>query len=96
MWISLKKILPFTINKLGIKNKIDAYKVFHFWNELIKGKYQNSLNKKIIPLSFKRGILVIGCQNSALTSEFRLQEKIFLQKIHQKTKLVQKIKFTMI
>lgn len=96
MWVSLKKILPFTINKLGIRNEMDAYDIFHFWDELIKKRYQNSLKQKITPLSFKKGLLVIGCRNSVLAGELRLQEKNILREIHQKTKSVQKIKFTMV
>lgn len=89
MWFSLKKILPFTINKLGIKGKIDAHRIFQVWSELMNKKYPD----KTKPLSFQRGFLIVGCKNSVLAAELRLQQENILKDINKQTTLVKKIKF---
>ena len=92
MWTSLKKILPITINRLNIKKEIEEKEIFSKWQNIIKNKYL-SLNNKITPLSFKKGILIISCKNSVLVNEFQLKEKIFLKEINKDNILINKIKF---
>ncbi len=87
MWFSLKKIIPFTIEKLGINKKKEQLKIFDIWNTIINCKYQN----KTTPFNLKGDILFIKCANSILANELKLNEKKILLDINDKR--IQQIKF---
>lgn len=89
MLVHLKKFLPFTINKLGIKSRMDAYEIFHLWNKIMGAKYPD----KTKPLSLKKGVLIVGCQNSVLAADLRLQEKKIINLFYKKTDTIKAIRF---
>lgn len=89
MWISINKVLPITLKKLGLEKEIDKSAVFKNWKKIITDRYQI----KTTPYSYKQGVLIISCRNSVLANELSFKEKTFLKELNKKKELVKKIKF---
>lgn len=90
MWISLKKIIPLTINKFNFKGQIDKIKAFKNWNNYINNK---RFQYKILPVLFKNGILTVQCDNPIIINEFYLRKEEILKEINKKEKIINNLKF---
>lgn len=86
MWISIKKILPSIINRLGLKKQMEIDKIIKL--------YPKNYQDKLKPLYFRNKTLFISCPDSIWANELQLKQEEILGKINQhfETK-VERIKF---
>ena len=91
MWTSIRDVLPFTINKLGIKKDIDKIKICKVAEKKIKEMY----SYRIKVLNFKNGNLIVQCDNYTLANELYLNQKKIIKSINSdlKEEKIKQIRF---
>ncbi len=90
MWVSLNKVVSLAVKRLNFEKENKRFTVFKIWTNLAQERYQNI---KTTPLSFKEGVLIVGCKNSVIVNELQLRENNFLSEIKKKQPLIKKIRF---
>ena len=95
MWTPIKKILPYLINRLGLKREIEINKIFSLWPDLVVKICGQNYKEKLKPLYFKNRTLFISCPDSIWANELQLRQEELLRKINQhfNQKKIEKLKF---
>ncbi len=95
MWVALKKILPFTVNKLNLGPVLETNQLFLNWEKIIESVFDKKYKNKSKPISFKNDILTVDCLNSIWALEFQLNQERLVRKINQffNKETVREVKF---
>jgi len=83
MWIEVKKILPFYINKLGLGPVLEFNRLFVNWDKILVEIFEENYRNKSKPISLKDKVLEVDCLNSIWASELRFKQAKIIKKINQ-------------
>ena len=84
MWTSLKKILPFNINKLGLSQVLELNDICLNWDEILSELFGEDFKNKSRPISFKDKTLVVDCLNSIWASELQTKQIKIIECVNKK------------
>lgn len=95
MWIELKKILPQSIEKLGLGVFFEFSQISLRWDKIITELLGMGCVNKSKPISLKNKTLLVDCLNSVWASEFQLNQQKIIKEINQALNkdLIEKITF---
>lgn len=95
MWVAIKRILPFTINKLGLGSWLEFSQLSLNWDKILTESFSESCRNKAKPISLKNKVLMVDCLNSAWASEFQLKQEKIINQINYSfhKEIVKEIKF---
>lgn len=95
MWISIKRILPYIINRLGLEKQIEIGQVCSLWSDLVIRIYGQNYKDKSKPLYLKNKTLFISCPNSVWANEFQLRQEEISKEINQRLgqQKIEKVRF---
>jgi len=95
MWIEIKKILPFAINKLRLGNWLEFNQLSLNWDKILSASFGDNWKNKAKPISLKDKILIVDCLNSSWASEFQLKKEKIINQINHFfcREIVKEIKF---
>ena len=92
-WIPVGKILPEKISALKLEEAMSLWGLRKDWDEILIGTLGPKWQKKTKPIKLKNKVLIIACRNSVWANELQLKEKLLLNKIRNKVKEIEKLKF---
>lgn len=95
MFVSIKKILPRALKRIGAEEVLKAINIKGVWQNLISDNYGEEALTKIRITSFKNKILTVQCPNSIWAAELKLRSDFLISEINKKMqyKAVVEIKF---
>ncbi|MFH0852080.1 MAG: DUF721 domain-containing protein [bacterium] len=95
MWTSLKKILPFNINKLGLGQVLELNDICLGWDKILAELFGEDFKNKSRPVSLKDKTLVVDCLNSVWASELQAKQIKIIEWMNKKVKKdgLEKIRF---
>ncbi|MBI4709323.1 MAG: DUF721 domain-containing protein [Candidatus Portnoybacteria bacterium] len=95
MWVTLKKILPFTINKLNLGPVLEFNQLALGWDKILVELFGEVYRNKTKPVSFKDKVLIVDCLNSIWASDLQLKQIRIIQHLNQLfgKELIEKMRF---
>lgn len=95
MFRSIKEILPRSLKRAKIQNKIQAGLALAKFRQIVEDNFGPEIKSKFKPLYLKDGFLVIACLEDDLVRKIKKREKEIINKINEQidSDLVKKLKF---
>lgn len=95
MWTTIRKIIPFNINKLGLGHLLAINEISSGWNKMISCAIGENCKNKARPVSLKDKVLTVDCLNSVWASELQFKQAEIIKEINKnlKREAVSKIVF---
>ena len=69
------------VQSLGIEKKVEQYKIFDVWNEVVG----QQVAKVAQPERLQNGVLIVAVNNAPWRSELTFRKREILEKIHERT-----------
>ena len=82
MFKSIKDILPKSIKKAGIKDKVEDGLAISKFNRIVAEVLEIKIKNKLRPLYLKQGFLVVACLDNELVKKLRSKENEIISKIN--------------
>jgi predicted nucleic acid-binding Zn ribbon protein len=95
MWTTIKKILPFSVRRLGLGQVLEMNEICDNWDKMLENLFGEGFKNKAKPVSLKDKTLIVDCMNSVWASELQLKQTKIIEEINKKfsKELVEKIRF---
>ena len=95
MWTTIKKILPFNVNKLGLGEILEFNEICNNWDKILDNFFGVRFKNKSKPVSLKNKVLIVDCLNSIWASELQLKQPKIIEAVNKKfgKDIIEKIKF---
>lgn len=83
MFKSIKDILPQTIKKAGLEDKVQESLVLNKFSQIIKEILNPEIENKLRPLYLRHGFLVLACLDDELIEKIKKAERDIIYRINQ-------------
>lgn len=95
MFVSIKKILPLAVKRMGFKGEADLNEIKLVWAGVARELFGQQMGDKIILSKFKNKILFISCPNSVWANELQAGQNELIIKLNEELKnnRIEKIRF---
>lgn len=95
MWTAIKKIIPFSIGKLGLGHLLETSELCSKWEGIQEKLFGAEYKNKTRPVSLKNKVLIVDCLSSVWASELQMKQQVLVGEINKifKKEIVEKIRF---
>lgn len=84
MFISLKDLLPRSIDKRGLKRTFDAAYICEIMRKILKESWGDDVTVSVRPFSYKNHILYLEAQNCGWAFRVQTKRHLLLQQIKKR------------